>query len=85
MKTPKTPYDPAALAVQLGSARWFNNSEPDGSACVDVAFLPGGSVGLRDSTQTAFALSFTSAEWDAFLEGVRAGKFDRPGGEGSTL
>lgn len=85
MTTPKTPYDPAALAAELEGANWFNNSDPNGGGCVDVAFLPGGTVGLRDSTQTGFAMAFTPLEWDHFVEGAKAGRFDRPGGEGSTF
>lgn len=83
MRTPKESYDPAQLAVELADANWFNNSDPGGS-CVDVAFLSGGMVGLRDSKLPGFASLFTPEEWDVFVAGAKAGKFDRPGGEGST-
>jgi len=45
--------------------------------CVEVANLPGGHVGVRDSKDTAgLVLRFTPDEWGAFLGGVRNGEFD---------
>ncbi len=45
--------------------------------CVEVADLPGGGRGVRDSKHpTGPALMFTGAEWSAFTAGVRAGEFD---------
>jgi hypothetical protein len=48
--------------------------------CVEVADLPGGGIGVRDSkdAQGNF-LRFTPDEWHAFLGGVRNGEFDRFG------
>ena len=49
-------------------------STPSGN-CVEAADLTGG-VALRDSRfPDGPALVFTSAEWEAFLCGVRAGSF----------
>jgi hypothetical protein len=46
--------------------------------CVEVASLPGGEIGVRNSRDTRGAvLRFTSDEWYAFLGGVRNGEFDR--------
>jgi Domain of unknown function (DUF397) len=46
--------------------------------CVEVASLPGGEIGVRNSRQSEGAvLRFTSDEWHAFLGGVRKGEFDR--------
>jgi len=48
--------------------------------CVEVASLPGGSVGVRNSRDSAGpVLRFTPEEWHAFLGGVRNGEFDRIG------
>jgi hypothetical protein len=48
--------------------------------CVEVAGLPGGSVGVRNSRDPGGpVLKFTQAEWDAFLGGARRGEFDRGG------
>ena len=41
--------------------------------CVEVAELPGGSVGVRDSRDPAGpVLRFTRDGWDTFLAGARA-------------
>lgn len=46
--------------------------------CVEVADLPGGEIGVRNSRDCAGpVLRFTSDEWRAFLGGVRNGEFDR--------
>ena len=46
--------------------------------CVEVASLPGGEIGVRNSRESEGAvLRFTSDEWRAFLGGVRNGEFDR--------
>lgn len=46
--------------------------------CVEVAGLPGSHVGVRHSKDTEGpALPFTPDEWQAFLGGVRSGKFDK--------
>ncbi len=46
--------------------------------CVEVADLPGGQVGLRDSKHVSGpVLRFPPEEWRAFLLGVRNGEFDR--------
>jgi hypothetical protein len=44
---------------------------------VEVAFLDGGRVAVRDSKEpTGPALLFTAAEWSAFVDGARSGEFD---------
>jgi hypothetical protein len=46
--------------------------------CVEVASLPGGEIGVRNSRESeGTVLRFTSDEWHAFLGGVRNGEFDR--------
>lgn len=45
--------------------------------CVEVASLPGGEIGVRDSKDTTGpVLRFTPSEWRAFLAGARNGEFD---------
>ena len=45
--------------------------------CVEVASLPGGEIGIRNSRNSGGpVLTFTSDEWHAFLGGVRNGEFD---------
>jgi Domain of unknown function (DUF397) len=48
--------------------------------CVEVASLPGGEVGVRNSRDIpGGVLRFTPDEWHAFIGGVRNGEFDRFG------
>ena len=48
--------------------------------CVEVASLPGGTIGVRNSRDSAGpVLKFTPEEWSAFLGGVRTGEFDHFG------
>lgn len=45
--------------------------------CVEVASLPDGRIGVRDSKDAGgHVLRFTQAEWRAFVGGVRNGEFD---------
>jgi hypothetical protein len=45
--------------------------------CVEVASLPGGQIGVRDSKNPEGpVLRFTSDEWRAFLGGAQNGEFD---------
>jgi hypothetical protein len=65
--------------VDLSGAEWFKSrrSGPDRD-CVEVAFLDGGHVGVRDSKNpTGPALVFSPGVWDAFTAGVNGGEFDR--------
>ena len=46
--------------------------------CVEVAGLTGEAIRVRDSKNPrGAALTFSAAEWDAFIGGVRNGEFDR--------
>jgi hypothetical protein len=61
------------------SATWIKSSHsgPTGGNCVEVAFLIGGAVAIRNSRQPdGPALVFTRPEWEAFLGGARHGEFD---------
>ena len=49
--------------------------------CVEVARLPGGAIGVRNSRDPGGpVLRFTPGEWGTFVGRTRLGKFDRPGG-----
>ncbi|WP_280413267.1 DUF397 domain-containing protein [Nocardia asiatica] len=65
------------MSVDLSGARWYKSSRSGGSKeCVEVAFLDGGEVGVRDSKNTSGpALVFTPSEWDAFTAGITSGAF----------
>ena len=65
-------------ATELSQVTWFRSSQsgPTGGNCVEVAFLPGGDVAMRNSRHPGGpALIFTPAEWNAFLAGVAHGDF----------
>ncbi len=48
--------------------------------CVEVASLPDGRIGVRNSRDSEGpVLRFTSDEWHAFLGGARNGEFDNFG------
>jgi hypothetical protein len=45
--------------------------------CVEIAQLPDGGVGVRDSKNPdGPVLHFTIREWTAFVDGVKKGEFD---------
>ncbi|WP_433622789.1 DUF397 domain-containing protein [Nocardia sp. CA-120079] len=68
------------MNTDLSGVNWFKSSHSSGqTSCVEVAWLDGGSVGVRDSKNpTGPALTFAPGEWDAFTAGVANGEFDRP-------
>ena len=66
-------------ARDMSGVAWrkSSRSEVDMSECVEVAFLDGGGVALRDSNALMHPeLRFTGGEWSAFTAGVRRGEFD---------
>lgn len=67
------------MNVDLSGARWFKSSRSGGTKdCVEVAYLDGAMVAMRDSKNpTGPALVFTPDEWEAFTAGVADGEFDR--------
>ncbi|WP_449066473.1 DUF397 domain-containing protein [Planomonospora algeriensis] len=64
---------------ELSQAVWRKStlSGGNGGSCVEVASLAGGRIGVRDSKdREGPALIFTSAEWRAFIGGIKNGEFD---------
>lgn len=68
------------MEVDVTGAVWRKSSYsgPDGN-CVEVAFLGDGHVAVRDTKDNGIGpvLAFTPGEWDAFVNGVSAGEFQR--------
>ena len=65
-------------ASRLVGVTWMKSrrSGPTGGNCVEIAFLDGGEIAMRNSRYpTGPALIFTRAEWDAFLGGAKDGEF----------
>lgn len=60
---------------QNGQAVWRKARACATSECVEVAGLAGG-VAVRGTRIPDVVLTFTKAEWGAFLRGVKAGDFD---------
>ena len=60
---------------------WVKSSKSYSNGnCVEVASLPNGEIGVRDSKDPDGAvLRFTPDEWHAFLGGARNGEFDSIG------
>ena len=62
--------------MDASGPRWFTSSySPDnGNGCVEVAFLPDGTVGVRDTKdRTRPALAVTPTAWATFLTATRTG------------
>jgi Domain of unknown function (DUF397) len=56
---------------------WVKSAKSGLQECVEVAFLGNGTVLVRDSKNPHEPpLRFDKNEWNAFLEGVKAGDFD---------
>jgi len=69
---------PATELTEVTGARWVKSrrSGPTGGNCVEVAFLAGGQVAVRNSRHPdGPALVFTAQEWDAFVGGAKDGEF----------
>jgi hypothetical protein len=64
--------EPGSDSYWTKSSLSFSNGN-----CVEVANLPNGEIGVRDSKDSKGpVLRFTSDEWRAFLGGARNGEFD---------
>lgn len=63
--------------VDLSGARWHKSSRSGAEGdCVEVADNLPDVVAVRDSKDPdGPVLTFTRAEWSAFIDGVRAGDF----------
>jgi hypothetical protein len=63
---------PGSDSYWVKSSLSFSNSN-----CVEVASLPHGEIGVRDSKDPEGpVLRFTPGEWHAFLGGAQNGEFD---------
>jgi len=60
-------------ATVLGAVAWVKSTKSGPSGCVEVAKFPEGDRAIRHSQDPSGpALIFSSAEWDAFIQGVQA-------------
>jgi hypothetical protein len=65
-------------AMDISGAEWTRfGEEAQGEGCVELAYLSGGNVAMRNSAAPdGPVLRFTPGEWEAFVLGVRDGEFD---------
>ncbi|MBB2912947.1 hypothetical protein FHS43_004242 [Streptosporangium becharense] len=67
------------IGLDLSGAAWKKSSlsGDSGGNCVEVAGNLPGVVAVRDSKNpTGPALTFTSGDWQTFLNAVKSGRFD---------
>ncbi|MFI9844740.1 DUF397 domain-containing protein [Nonomuraea sp. NPDC051941] len=67
------------LADELARAAWrkATKSGSNGGNCIEVAPLPGGRVGLRDTERPDLpAYVVSGSVWAAFIDGAKKGEFD---------
>jgi hypothetical protein len=73
-------YDPATIADVFPADAWKAATfcGPNGGNCVEVNLGTQGLIGLRDSKPaTGPVLAFDGAEWAAFLDAAKSGRFVR--------
>lgn len=61
--------------MDASTPQWFTSSFSggNGNGCIEIAFLPDGTVALRDTKdRTRPAHHYSPAAWDAFLTTTRA-------------
>ncbi|MGY2113472.1 DUF397 domain-containing protein [Nocardia gipuzkoensis] len=66
------------MTIDPAGAEWFKSSYSGGDKeCVEVAFLPKGFVGVRDSKNPSGpVLLFSSGDWSTFTTGASRGALD---------
>jgi hypothetical protein len=71
-------HRPPETAEIATASLWTKSSLSHANGnCVEIADLPGGQVGMRDSKDvTGPVLGIPASEWKAFLRGIRNGEFD---------
>ena len=67
------------MSMGLPEASWVKSSYSNSTGeCVEVAWLRGGGVGVRDSkSPDGPALMFAPEEWDAFAAELHNGGYDQ--------
>jgi hypothetical protein len=67
------------MSLNLARAVWRKSTRSGMNGCVEMAFIDGGRVAIRDSKdRQGPVLVFTPVEWRAFIGGVNDGEFDLP-------
>jgi uncharacterized protein DUF397 len=67
------------MTSEISENRWFKSSSSSVTGCVEVAYLPGGRVGVRDSKNPSRQPHVVGRPaWRAFIAGVKNGEYDLP-------
>lgn len=65
------------MTVHQEPMRWVKSSFSNQTNCVEVAKTADGGRMVRNSKRPEESpISYTAAEWDAFVKGVKDGQFD---------
>ncbi|MDH2423867.1 DUF397 domain-containing protein [Sphaerisporangium sp. TRM90804] len=64
-------------ALDISGVTWLSAPGSVSDDRIEIAYLPGGAVALRNPADPAgTVLRYTAGEWNAFVLGVRDGEFD---------
>ncbi|WP_327353066.1 DUF397 domain-containing protein [Streptomyces sp. NBC_01304] len=63
-------------AMDISGAEWHSAPGGPEDEKVEIAYLDGGAVAMRNSKEPEVVLRYTEAEWRAFVLGARDGEFD---------
>lgn len=63
-------------ALDISGVEWHSAPDSPAEERVEIAYLPGGAVAMRNSSDPDTVLRYTEAEWRAFVLGARDGEFD---------
>ncbi|MDP9862508.1 MULTISPECIES: DUF397 domain-containing protein [Streptosporangium] len=67
----------SSKTTEPATLRWQVSSRCNNGSCVEIARLPDGGVGMRDSkNKNGPVLEFTTAEFQTFIYSIKDGKFD---------
>jgi hypothetical protein len=74
-----TMEDATAAATARPGGTWFKSGRSaPASDCVEICYIPGGGVQVRNSKDPdGGTLTFTDAEFNAWVGGAKDGDFDR--------
>jgi hypothetical protein len=66
---------------ELSRAEWRKSTASASGECAEVAFIAGSVLMRHSQSPSGAVLTFSPAEWTAFLTGVRNGEFDLAGND----